>query len=443
MQAQPGPRLWSRLARTSLRGGCAPSPCVRPRRAGPAVWRGGDALAASGCGLAAPLGVPPRRPCGCRRASRCIPLFISAPTVSMAGFVGAASFPSCVACWAVGWPLLPWGGGGGGGSRRLLASPTGPPPALWWSRTRRPRPVLPPHTPPAAPVGRCAPPELVPWWHGQWHKSRASRAGTRHVNCCDTDIVRHVLAWALPSAPGGNDGASVCLLALGQPSTLGRPRRAGSGARRAPFFAGHPRPQGARSGPLMVRRPRGLGRGVPVKRERRVAWGGGGRCCPGGRGHGPAEWHSPACPSGRVAPGLCAAPEIPAQGGRGARPRAAPTCTPLGARSGPPGGGGGGAGGRGRRGGGGRLAEEVPIVLVGVELHTQIEVTCSGLGTVALRWLIPRGRLLHGEEGPQGREEAGWRRACRERQQGPVAERLEGEAREHCPAGCGRGQDHL
>ena len=36
------------------------------------------------------------------------------------------------------------------------------------------------------------------------------------------------------------------------------------------------RPQGARSGPLMVRRPRGPGRGLQVKGERRAVLGGGG-----------------------------------------------------------------------------------------------------------------------------------------------------------------------
>ena len=90
--------------------------------------------------------------------------------------------------------------------------------------------------------------------------------------------------------------------------------------------------------------------------------------------------------------------------------------------------GGGGVGERGRRGG--RLAEEVLVVLVGVGLEAPIEVTRLGLGTVTLPRLAPRERLLHGAEGPQGREEAGWRRACRERQQGPLAERLEGVARE-------------
>ena len=68
--------------------------------------------------------------------------------------------------------------------------------------------------------------------------------------------------------------------------------------------------------------------------------GGGVRHRSGGRGHGPPELRRPAGPSGRVAPGLCTAPEIPAQGGRGARPRAELTPPPPpGARSGALGGG--------------------------------------------------------------------------------------------------------
>ena len=52
-----------------------------------------------------------------------------------------------------------------------------------------------------------------------------------------------------------------------------------------------------------------------------------------------------------VAPGLCAAPEIPALGGRGARRWGEPMPPPpSGARSGPW--GGGGVGGTGRGGGG-------------------------------------------------------------------------------------------
>ena len=70
------------------------------------------------------------------------------------------------------------------------------------------------------------------------------------------------------------------------------------------YSLGTRRPQGARSGPLMVRRPRELGRGLPVKGERRAAWGGGGGLPPGGRGHGPPEWRCLAGPGGRVAPGL-------------------------------------------------------------------------------------------------------------------------------------------
>ena len=143
------------------------------------------------------------------------------------------------------------------------------------------------------------------------------------------------------------------------------------------YSLGTRHPQGARPSPLMVRRPRGSGRGLPVKGERRAAWGGGGgkaRCRPGGRGHGPPEWRCLAGPAGRVAPGLCAAPEIRAQGGRGARPRAEPPPPPW-CQVGALGRGGGrGLEGEGRRGGAERLAEEVLVVLVGVEPQAQIEV---------------------------------------------------------------------
>ena len=77
----------------------------------------------------------------------------------------------------------------------------------------------------------------------------------------------------------------------------------------------------------MVSRPRGLaGQG----REEGGAGGGGGwlRCRPGGQGHGSPELRQPAGPGGRVALGLCAAPEVPAQSGRGARLRAEPTGPP-------------------------------------------------------------------------------------------------------------------
>ena len=136
----------------------------------------------------------------------------------------------------------------------------------------------------------------------------------------------------------------------------------------------------------------------------------------GGRGHGPPEWCCPAGPGGWVTPGLCAAPEIPALGGRGARPRAEPTHPPPPpwCQVGAPRGGGGWREGEGRG-----LAEEVLVVLVGVKLQAQFEVVSLGLGTFALPRQAPQGRLLHGEEGSQGREEAGWRCTRRERQQGP------------------------
>ena len=267
--------------------------------------------------------------------------------------------------------MQPWGGGVG--SRRLLASPTGLPPVLLWSRSRSPLLEPPPHSPPAAPVGRCDLPVLVPRRHGQWHVSRAGRAGTGLVKRRDMETSRHVLARAPPLARSGADGAPVCPLRLGQPSVLGWSRwsRCGCSARWAPFYAGHPAClRGPSQGPRRSAGP--AGRGAACRSRESEEWrvgahcrgggGGGGR----GRGHGPLKWRGPAGPGGWVAPGLCAAPEIPALGGRGARPRAEPTPPPpprcrVGAW------GGGGRGGWREGGGGGRLAEEVLVVLVDVK----------------------------------------------------------------------------
>ena len=123
---------------------------------------------------------------------------------------------------------------------------------------------------------------------------------------------------------------------------------------------------------------------------------------PGGRGHGPPEVRRPVGPGGWVALGPCAAPEIPAQGGMGARPPAKPPPPPavpcLGSRGG--GGGGGRAGGR-------RSAEQVLVVLVCAEFQAQVEVVLLLSGLVERLRLVSRGRVLHGEEGSQGLEEAG------------------------------------
>ena len=108
------------------------------------------------------------------------------------------------------------------------------------------------------------------------------------------------------------------------------------------------------------------------KIEQGGAGGEGGGCRPGGHGNGLPQWRCATGPGGGAAPGLCTAPEIPAQGGRGARPRDEPTPPPPWCQDGTLrwGGGGGGAGGRGRGwGGGGRLAHEVLVVLVGVEVQ--------------------------------------------------------------------------
>ena len=91
-----------------------------------------------------------------------------------------------------------------------------------------------------------------------------------------------------------------------------------SRGRRRPPAAGLTVHTGARSdwaSRVLVGGPDGL----PVTEERALR--GEVRRHSEGRGHGPPELRRPAGPSGRVAPGLCTAPEIPARGGRGARPR--------------------------------------------------------------------------------------------------------------------------
>ena len=98
---------------------------------------------------------------------------------------------------------------------------------------------------------------------------------------------------------------------------------------------------------------------------------------------------------------------------------------------------GSGPGGKGAGGGkgGGRLAVEVLVVLVDVEFLAHVEVASLGLRTIAIPRRVPWGRRLHREERLQGRDEAGRRRARRERQQWAVPERLEGKAREPRPTG--------
>ena len=78
--------------------------------------------------------------------------------------------------------------------------------------------------------------------------------------------------------------------------------------------------------------------GLRVREGRAVQ--GEARRCSGGRDHGPQGLRRPAGPSGRVAPGLCIAPEIPSLGGKGAWPRAKPAGPPAVPGQGPQEGGG-------------------------------------------------------------------------------------------------------
>ena len=136
--------------------------------------------------------------------------------------------------------------------------------------------------------------------------------------------------------------------------------------------------------PTKVRRPRGPGRGMPVKGERRAVRGGG-----GGGGGATRGGEVMARRSGAAllvlaagSPRGCAqhrrsqpwAGGVPGHGL--SRPPPPPWCQVE-----APAGGGGAR--RGREGGS-RLANEVLVVLGGVKLQAQIEITCLGLGTVTL-----------------------------------------------------------
>ena len=181
LQARPGPRLRSRLARTSLRGGRAPGPLARPRWAGPAArGGGGDVLASPG--VRAWLSAPPSpaplprapppaasgpAPARARRGPRC----------SLAGTGGLAPHP---------WPRLYPGAGGEG---RPAGPPRGGEGGGWWPPALRPgrargaavshsaspirNPAL--FLPPVARAGRC-PHVTGPQRHWQRHRQAAERA---------------------------------------------------------------------------------------------------------------------------------------------------------------------------------------------------------------------------------------------------------------------------
>ena len=184
LQARPGPRLRSRLARTSLRGGRAPGSLARPRRAGPNARGGGGAtsLRPPGSGRGSPPPVPrPPRP---YRARRRPPRPVLPLPVRAAGL--AAPWPAPAALPPPSPRLCPGGGGGGGAQPDRPGEGRGGgwrPPALRPGRAlgaavpysaspiRTPAPVL----PPVARAGRC-PHVAGPQRHWQWHRQAAKRA---------------------------------------------------------------------------------------------------------------------------------------------------------------------------------------------------------------------------------------------------------------------------
>ena len=226
-------------------------------------------------------------------------------------------------CWPSPPPrcplLLPWGGrgallgrpgeGGGGAGGLPPHDRVAPVPR----RPRSPRPLsAPPPSPcpPAARAGCCPPCRWVLGGSGRGTVA-CSRAGTRRIIRCEWhDFVVVLLGRRRPTAGG---------------------------------WTVHPGARSDWASHVLLGSPEGL-----LVREGRVALGQV-RRHPGGRGHGPPEVRHPAGPDGWVAPGLCAAPKIPALGGRGARPRAKPAAPPWCPVQAP----GGGRGGLGLEGGGG------------------------------------------------------------------------------------------
>ena len=258
---------------------------------------------------------------------------------------------------------------------------------LLWSCSRLPLPEPPPHSPPAAPAGRC---DLRCLVLGGMGIGTCCGQAERALDWSNAAIrIRHAkYSRGRRRQPAAGLTARPCV----RSDWASRLRWGGQGglgcfARWAPVYVGRPSCLWGRGqGPQRSAGP--AGRGAACRSMEREGWRAGARCRPGGRGHGPPEWRCPAGPSGWVAPGLCAAPEIPALGGRNARPRAELTPPPPVAAT-----------RRGARGRGEGLAEEVLVILVSVKLQAQVEIDSLGLGIIALLRQVPRGRLLHGEEG--------------------------------------------
>ena len=263
LQARPGPRLRSRLARTSLRGGRAPGSLARPRRAGPDAGGGGGgtSLRPPGSGRGSPPPVPRARTA--RAAAHCVRSCPSpcAPRASL--LLGRHRRP----CPPPSPRLCPGGGGGGAPSRAAPGRGGGGAPSRaapgrgggggWRPPAPRPgralgaavpysaSPIRTPalFLPPVARVGRC-PHVAGPQRHWQRHRQAAERA----------QVVAFASCRLLSAAPCV--GAAVrpwrrrtAFPGVGQPRAVGPPLGLAGQGGECCAGAGVSPPGGARSWP--------------------------------------------------------------------------------------------------------------------------------------------------------------------------------------------------
>ena len=222
LQARPGPRLRSRLARTSLRGGRAPGPLSGPRWAGPAARGGGGGATSSrplGSGRGAPLPFPRAHTAraAARRAWSCPAPCAPRASLPLGRHRLSSPPPSPRLC--------PWGGGGG----RPVGPPRGGEGGGWWPPALLPGRARGAAVPFAASSIRTPalfPPPRRPRWPlppRRWSsEARAeaqagSRAGTSRCIRCESHVVRGAVCGRRRPPSEEVDGASRCPLRLGQP----------------------------------------------------------------------------------------------------------------------------------------------------------------------------------------------------------------------------------
>ena len=253
LQARPGPRLRSRLARTSLRGGRAPGSLAWPRRAGPDAWGGGGGRRpcvprGPGVALRPPSPAPVPRAPPTAASGPAPPRARRGPRCSLANTGGLA--PPVA-------PSPPWGGGGGAPSRAAPGRGGGglaascPAAGL---RPRRGRPVLRvthphPRPPPAPRRPRWSLPPRR-WSSELLAEAQAgSRAGTSRCIRFVLLAVRGAVCGRRRPPLEEADGVSWCPLRLGQPRAVGPPLGLAGQGGECCAGAGVSPPGGARSWP--------------------------------------------------------------------------------------------------------------------------------------------------------------------------------------------------